>query len=264
MTTHPKATSFFLITFIFLAILFALFFDREIWCRYICPLGNFAGLFSLSAILFVRSNPNVCSTKCTTHNCHKGSDQYVRPPLVRMWQQLDIAEAIGFFILVCFFLAPCMLASDRIPLFMGDKFFTLAVLTSLVLAAVCRYILPTLLFGDDEFKKLRTARLMFVLLLLAWGPFAAFEFGHLPGFDTLFIITDQQSMLQAILPDHGISLLALAQLGAIWFGALMAVVTLLGIGLRIHGESTRIARPNWYLFFAICLFYPLLNSLIVL
>ena len=176
MTAHPRATGFLLITFLFLAVFFALFFDREIWCRYICPLGNFAGLFSLPAILFVRSNPNVCSTKCTTHDCNKGSDEYagcpvfhhplyarnahncklcfnclkscphgsarlyLRPPLVRIWQQLDIAEAIGFFILVCFFLGPCMLASERIPLFMGDKFFTLAALTSLVLAAVCRYI----------------------------------------------------------------------------------------------------------------------------
>jgi DNA-binding NtrC family response regulator len=300
MTAHPRATGFLLITFLFLAVFFALFFDREIWCRYICPLGNFAGLFSLSAILFVRSNPNVCSTKCTTHDCHKGSDEhagcpvfhhplyarnahncklclnclkscphgsarlYLRPPLVRIWQQLDIAEAIGFFILVCFFLGPCMLASERIPLFMGDKFFTLAALTSLVLAAVCRYILPTLLFGDHELKQLRTARLMFVLLLLAWGPFAALEFGHLPGFDTLFITTDHQSMLHTILLDHGISLLALAQLGAIWFGALMAGVALLGMGWRIQREKASITGHNWYLVFGVCLFYPLLNSLIVL
>jgi hypothetical protein len=189
---------------------------------------------------------------------------YLRPPLVRIWQQLDIAEAIGFFILVCFFLAPCMLASERIPLFMGDKFFTLAALTSLVLAAVCRYILPTVLFGDHELKQLRTARLIFVLLLLAWGPFAAFEFGHLPGFDTLYIMTEQQSVLQAILPDHGISLLALAQLGAIWFGALLAVVALLGMGWRIQREKASITGRNWYLVFGVCLFYPLLNSWIVL
>ena len=105
---------------------------------------------------------------------------------------------------------------------------------------------------------------MFVLLLLAWGPFAAFEFGHLPGFDTLFITTDHQSMLHNILPDHGISLLALAQLGAIWFGALMAGVALLGMGWRIQREKASITGRNWYPVFGVCLFYPLLNSLIVL
>jgi hypothetical protein len=132
------------------------------------------------------------------------------------------------------------------------------------LAAVCRYTLPTLLFGDDERKLLSTTRLTLVLLLIAWGPFAAFQFGHITGLDTLFLISGHQGLLRGVLSEHGVPLLALVQLSAIWFGALMAVVTLLGIGLRKHGERTRIAGPNWSLFFGICLFYPLLNSLIVL
>jgi DNA-binding NtrC family response regulator len=300
MTTHPRATGFLLIALISFAVFFALLFERETWCRYCCPLGNFAGLFSLAATLFVRSNSNVCSTKCTTHNCHKGSDEYaacpvfhhplyarnahicklcfnclkscphgsarlyLRPPLVRIWQQLDIGGTIGFFALVCFFLAPCLLASERIPFLMGNGVFTVAVLVSLGLAAVCRYTLPTLLFQNHELKQLRTTRLILVLLLLGWGPFAAFQIAHLPGFDTLFILTDQQSMLYAVLPEHGVSLLALMQLGVIWFGALMAVVTLLGMGWRVQQENTRIAGRNWYLVLGICLFYPLLNSWIVL
>jgi transcriptional regulator of aromatic amino acid metabolism/polyferredoxin len=300
MTTHPRATGFFLITLILIVVFFALLFERETWCRYCCPLGNFAGLFSLAAILFVRSNSNVCSTKCTTHNCHKGSDEYaacpvfhhplyarnahicklcfnclkscphgsarlyLRPPLVRIWQQLDIGGTIRFFALVCFFLAPCLLASKRIPFLIGNGTFTLAVLACLGLAAVGRYTLPTLLFQDHELKQLRTTRLVLALLLLAWGPFMAFEIAHLPGFDTLFIFTDQQSMLHAVLPEHGVPLLALAQLGVIWFGALMAAVTLLGMGWRVKRERTGIAGRNWYLVFGVCLFYPLLNSWIVL
>jgi transcriptional regulator with AAA-type ATPase domain len=300
MTTHPRATGFLLIALISLAVFFALLFERETWCRYCCPLGNFAGLFSLAATLFVRSNSNVCSTKCTTHDCHKGSDQYaacpvfhhplyarnahicklcfnclkscphgsarlyLRPPLVRIWQQLDIGETIGFFALVCFFLAPCLLASQRIPFFMGESVFTWAVLASVVLALVCRYTLPTLLFQDHELKLLRTTRLILVLLLLGWGPFAAFQFAHLPGIDTLFILTGPQSMLYAVLPEHGVSLLALVQLSVIWFGALMAVVALLGMGWRVQHERASIAGRNWYLVFGVCLFYPLLNSWIVL
>ena len=102
------------------------------------------------------------------------------------------------------------------------------------------------------------------LLLLAWGPFMAFEIAHLPGFNTLFILSDQQSMLYAVLPENGTPLLALVQLGVIWFGASMAVVTLLGMGWRVQQEKTRIAGRNWYLVLGICLFYPLLNSWIVL
>jgi hypothetical protein len=300
MTTHPGATGLLLIALISLAVLFALLFERETWCRYCCPLGNFAGLFSLAATLFVRSNPNVCSTKCTTHDCNKGSDQYagcpvfhhplfarnahicklcfnclkscphgsarlyLRPPLVRIWQQLDIGETIGFFALVCFFLAPCLLAAERMSFFKGVSVFSGAVLASIGLAAVCRYTLPTLLFKDHDLKLLRTTRLILVLLLLAWGPFAAFQIAHLPGIDTLYILTGQQSMLDAVLPEHGISLLALVQLGVIWFGALMAGVTLLGMGWRAQHERAGIAGHNWYLVFGVCLFYPLLNSWVVL
>jgi hypothetical protein len=283
-----------------LAVFFALLFERETWCRYLCPLGNFAGLFSLSSILFVRSNSNVCSTKCTTHNCIKGSEQYagcpvfhhplyarnahicklcfnclkscpngsarlyLRPPLIRIWQQLDIAETIGFFALVCFFIAPFLLASRHIPFFMGESVFTWAVLTSLVLAAVCRYTLPTLLFGDHELKLLRTTRLTLVLLLLSWGAFAAFQFSHLPGFEALFIISGKQGLFHALLPEQGISLLVLLQLSVIWLGALMAVAALLGMGGRAQRESVRIVGRSWYLALGVCLFYPLLISWIVL
>ena len=300
MTTNPRATGFFLIALVSIVVFFALIFERETWCRYCCPLGNFAGLFSLAATIFVRSNSSVCSTKCTTHNCNKGSDEYaacpvfhhplyarnshicklcfnclkscphgsarlyLRPPLVRIWQQLDIGETITFFALVCFYLAPCLLASERVPFFMGKGGFTVAVIASLVLAAVCRYTLPTLLFQDHELKQLRTTRLTLVLLLLAWGPFAAFEAARLPDFDTLFILTDQKSMLYAFLPEHGVPLLALVQLGVIWFGALMAVVALIGMGWRVQQEKTGIAGRNWYLAFGVCLFYALLNSWMVL
>jgi hypothetical protein len=147
---------------------------------------------------------------------------------------------------------------------MGQGVFTGAVLVSVVLAAVCRYSLPTLLFKDDELKLLRTTRLTLVLLLLAWGPFAAFQFSHLPGIDTLFILSSQPGMVAAGQLQNGISLLALVQLGVIWFGALMAVVTLLGMGWRVQRDKTRIAGRNWYLVFGICLFYPLVNSWIVL
>ena len=300
MTINPRPTGFLLISLIFLAVFFALFFERETWCRYLCPLGNFGGIFALSATLFVRSNPNVCSTKCTTHNCNKGSEEYagcpvfhhplfarnahicklcfnclkscphgsarlyLRPPLVRIWQQLDIAETIGFFGLVFFFLAPFMLASERISVFMGPKAFTLVALASLVLAAICRYTLPTLLFGDDEQNVLSTTRLTLVLLLLAWGPFAAFHFGHLPGLDTLFIISGEKVLLHTVLPGHGVPLLILVQLGAIWFGAFMAVVTLIGLARQVPRERASIAGRKSYLVFGVCLFYSLLNSWIVL
>ena len=148
--------------------------------------------------------------------------------------------------------------------FMEGNAFTWSVLASLVLAAICRYTLPTLLFGDHELKQLRTTRLILVLLLLSWGAFAAFQFSHLPGFDALYIISGQHGLFHAFLPESGFSLLALVQLSVIWFGALMAVIALFGMGGQAQRESVRIAGRSWHLAFGVCLFYPLLNSWIVL
>ena len=180
--------------------------------------------------------------------------------LARVWQQADITETLCFFGLVFFFLAPFMLASELIPIFLGVNSFTLAALASLLLATICRYTLPTLLFGDDEQKLLDTTRLTLVLLLLAWGPFAAFHFGHLAVLDTFFIVSD----LQGLTPEQGIPLLSLVQLSAIWFGTFIALVTLLGLSRRVKNAMTGITTQKSYLFLGICLAYSTLNSWIVL
>ena len=301
MTTNPRPTGVLLITLIVLAVLFAVLFERETWCRYLCPLGNFGGIFSLSATLFVRSTPNVCATKCTTHNCNKGSDEYpgcpvfhhplfaknahicklcftclkscphgsarlyLRPPLIRVWQQLDIEETISYFALVFFFVSPFLLASDRIPELSGPLALTTAILSSLLLAAVCRYTLPKLLFANDENSQLSTTRLTLVLLLLAWGPFAAFQFGHIAGLDTLVVTSlSPQNLLNTLFPGQGMPLLALVQLSAIWFGVFISTVTLVGLSWQDRRRKSVVSGQRSYVFFGFILAYALLNSWIVI
>lgn len=300
MTTNPRPTGVLLITLIVLAVLFAVLFERETWCRYLCPLGNFGGIFSLSATLFVRSTPNVCATKCTTHNCNKGSDEYpgcpvfhhplfaknahicklcftclkscphgsarlyLRPPLMRIWQQLDIEETISYFALVFFFISPFLLASDRIPQFAGPLALTAATLCSLIFAAICRYTLPKLLFANDENSQLSTTRLTLVLLLLAWGPFAAFQFGHIAGLDTLVVTSlTPQNLLNTLFSSQGLPLLALVQLCAIWFGVFISTVTLLGLSWQDRRRKSVVSGQKSYVFFGFILAYALLNSWIV-
>jgi hypothetical protein len=147
---------------------------------------------------------------------------------------------------------------------MGTKAFTLIATISIMLAMICHFTMPTLFFGNDERKLLGTTRLLLVLLLLAWGPFTAFQFGHMTGLDTLFITSGQQELFHTVLSGQGISLLVLIQLSVIWIGALMAGVALIGLGWRVQRERTSIAGRKSYLFFGIYLVYPILNSWIVL
>jgi PAS domain S-box-containing protein len=302
MTTRPTATAYLLIGLILSAIFFSVLFKRETWCRYLCPLGNFGGLFSLSSTIFVRSNSNVCSTKCTTHNCNKGSEKYdgcpvfhhplysrnshicklcfncikscpngsarlyLRPPLLRIWKQQDIAQTIGYFALVLFFLTPVLLSSERIDFISNSSVFTVMAIAALICAFISRHSLLKLFFAHDEQKILRTTRLSLIFLLLAWGPFAAFQMQHLPGVAELYIAASQENgMMSRIIPTNGISLLNILQLGCIGFGVLLGMVSLIGTGMPDQQGNIKIAgRKGYFLFFCICLLYLLLNSWVVL
>jgi NAD-dependent dihydropyrimidine dehydrogenase PreA subunit len=99
-------------------------------------------------VLTVRSNPSVCATMCTTHECFKGSSTrpgcpvfhhplyaseahackqcyeclrvcphqsarlYLRLPFQSVWAQPDVGGALVPFALFLFFFAPAMLASQ--------------------------------------------------------------------------------------------------------------------------------------------------------
>jgi PAS domain S-box-containing protein len=299
MSVNPRATSLLLIAILSGAVCFSLIFDRETWCRYLCPLGNFFGLFSFPASIFIRSNPSVCSTKCSTHDCHVGSEQYdacpvfhhplyarnanicklcfnclkscpygsarfyLRPPLVRTWQQKDISDTVGLFALVFFFLAPGLLASERFEYLSGAFGFSIMVFFSLLLALASRYSLPPLLFYNDKLKLPRAIRLFLVMFILGWGPFAAYEISQVPGLDSLSIVAGQSDELAVALPAHGISLLVLAQLGAIWLGALLGAVTLVGMNWGRNRETSHISRRVWFLLVVICLCYPIICTWLI-
>ena len=48
------------------------FYERRIWCRYLCPIGGMNGLFSKMAATELRAVQGVCSAECNTYGCYKG------------------------------------------------------------------------------------------------------------------------------------------------------------------------------------------------
>ncbi len=65
-----------------LATITNILFTRNTWCRYICPLGWFAGTLSLTSIIELRSNPDICANKCKTHDCFKGNSTIEGCPML--------------------------------------------------------------------------------------------------------------------------------------------------------------------------------------
>lgn len=75
MAYSVNKTAYLMFSILFAAIIVDFIFEKSAWCRHLCPLGGMAGLFSMSSMIEIRSNRNVCTTICTTHDCFKGSEK---------------------------------------------------------------------------------------------------------------------------------------------------------------------------------------------
>lgn len=72
--TTPVVTSVVLAAMLFLAIGLSMIFERRAFCRYLCPVGGFIGLYSQTAPLELRvKDKNVCA-KCIGKPCYRGSE----------------------------------------------------------------------------------------------------------------------------------------------------------------------------------------------
>lgn len=73
--TLPVATGVLLSLFIALAIVLSLVYKRRVFCRYVCPVGGFIGLYSMVAPIEVRvKNPETCQRHCGKQ-CIRGSEK---------------------------------------------------------------------------------------------------------------------------------------------------------------------------------------------
>lgn len=50
------------------------FFERRIWCRYLCPIGGMNGLFAKLSMTELRAREGVCTAECTGYHCYKGGN----------------------------------------------------------------------------------------------------------------------------------------------------------------------------------------------
>lgn len=57
------------------AIICSLFFERRLWCRYLCPIGGMNGLYAKLAMIELRAQQGTCSAECTTYQCYKGGPE---------------------------------------------------------------------------------------------------------------------------------------------------------------------------------------------
>ena len=81
MPYSPLATGFLLLSIVLFAALSGLFFERRLWCRYLCPLGRLAAIFSGCSVIEWRTNNSICNSTCKNNSCYKGDENTPGCPL---------------------------------------------------------------------------------------------------------------------------------------------------------------------------------------
>ncbi|MHB8835711.1 MAG: cyclic nucleotide-binding domain-containing protein [Candidatus Methylomirabilia bacterium] len=293
MTENPRAAGFLLLALFAAAIASAVIWRRESWCRYLCPLGNLGAIYALPAVLTVRSNPSVCATMCTTHECFKGSSArpgcpvfhhplyaseahackqcyeclrvcphgsarlYLRLPLQSVWAQPDVGGALVPFALFLFFFAPAMLASQGGTWAATHAGFLTTAAGALLATVGAKALLPRLLAAGSDPEPTLSTRVAFSLLVLAWGPAMGFQLGHIGALAALHLHAQPGTVLAALVPAGGLRLLVVAQIAAVLAAGLFSAVCLLGIHHALRREGEPYSRAGWRWLVAICGVYEI-------
>ncbi len=71
----PLVTGLILLSFTMGAILCGFVFERWTWCRHLCPLGAWSGVFAMSSIVEVRADTSIClARRCKGIYCYFGRE----------------------------------------------------------------------------------------------------------------------------------------------------------------------------------------------
>jgi transcriptional regulator with GAF, ATPase, and Fis domain/polyferredoxin len=299
MPQTPVATGIFLLTLMALSVVLCIVYAREVWCRYVCPLGSLSAGYSVSSLLHVHATPSICASECQTHECFKGTGSdagcpvyhhplyvrdahfcklcltcvrtcphrstriYLRPLLRDVWRMGDLSVTLVPFCLVALLLTMVMLASHRELLgIAGVGGFTAAACLAVAGAAVLSAGLPKMLSRDADLTV--TSRVSFALLLLAWGPLMAFHLENIPGLGALEIRAAAGSFWVRHFPSLQVSLLSVLQLGTVLLAAGFAAITLGRIRVHAAKQGIAIVPWGWRILLGICALYFLATVALVL
>ncbi len=74
LLTTPRVTALVLLGFVLVAVATSLIFERRTFCRYLCPVGGFIGLYSQMAPIELRVKDRQVCADHTEKTCYTGSD----------------------------------------------------------------------------------------------------------------------------------------------------------------------------------------------
>lgn len=84
LRSSPFNTGLLLLSIMLFAVFFSIVFERQSWCRYLCPLGGMMGVLAKVSPFELRADRNVCASQCSTNECFVGSSSCEGCPFGQM------------------------------------------------------------------------------------------------------------------------------------------------------------------------------------
>lgn len=81
--TSAGVTALVLLAILLLAFVLSLFVERRAFCRYLCPIGGFTGLYSTAAPVEVRAMDSEVCRRCQTKSCYHACPWGQYPPALK-------------------------------------------------------------------------------------------------------------------------------------------------------------------------------------
>lgn len=277
MGERPTATAFLLIGLAAAAALTAGLFQRDTWCRYLCPLGAMGAMLSILGGLRIRATREVCSASCTGNECYRGSGkvrgcpmfnhalymsggQYckfcldclrscpsnsptlvLQPPLRDIWRSnLISADTVPMAVtlaLVVFLMALARFVHLPPPL--DQRLFGGGALAVAIVGVLLTFAIRHWQSKTDQDLSW-SARLIFAYAPSVAAVLLAFHLHYFPGLSRVFI---GLGTVRAVWAQQ--SLLQLLQIGVGVLGGLMTWWSLWRLSQRRHGRNLAAAAALW-------------------
>ena len=279
MTEVPRGSGYLLLTLIVSSVVLCMVYEREVWCRYVCPLGRLAVVLAPTAPLSVAADRNLCASTCTTHACYQGTDKipgctvfrhpmnaseahhcklcgdclrscphestglYLRAPGQGAVQLGDSGRYPSVFALTLLLLAPLFLAANTTVVMSRPLVLTVAGIGAIVLGLLLGWRLPHWL-GERQENPAAAQRVAAAMAVLAWGPLMANQFRHIPILEDFYVRSESGASWLGPFTE-GVTFLTLASVGIVLIAGLVAALILWRARARCQDESRPIAPPAW-------------------
>jgi hypothetical protein len=96
LLTDPLATSLAVAGLLLIATAVAVLYRQRSFCRYLCPIGGFLGLYSGSSVLTVRCRDAAACAACGDKACIAGNERAWGCPWLERPNRMDRSNACGF------------------------------------------------------------------------------------------------------------------------------------------------------------------------